>query len=286
MAASSESDTHASSTGHAFSEGDWLDVHFEAARPAYEAQVRAVGIQPGWRVLDLGSGSGAFLPWLADEVGPTGQIVALDLAPENIAIGEARLAGWHLATPVESRVGSMLAIPYPDARFDAVWCANVTQYLTDTELATALAEMRRVVRPGGLVAVKEFDTTLMRLLPAPIDIILHVDEEMARAGDVQALGCWRGYTLPAWLRRAGLVEVTRRTTLIEHAAPLPPMARTFCRDFVPYMVELSARYDLPDADRAFWATLRDPESIERLLDDPDFYLSEGNTLAVGRVPGV
>ncbi len=87
---------HASSTGHGMASGDWLDTHFEAARPEYEAQVRAVGIQPGWRVLDAASGSGSFLPWLAELVGPDGRLAALDLAPDNVALVERRLAGWHL----------------------------------------------------------------------------------------------------------------------------------------------------------------------------------------------
>jgi hypothetical protein len=63
---------HASSTGQAMTDGAWLDVHFVTARPEYEAQLRAVGIRPGWRVLDAACGSGAFLPWLAELVGRPG----------------------------------------------------------------------------------------------------------------------------------------------------------------------------------------------------------------------
>src|SRR3954466_5641770 len=87
---------HASSTGQAWTGSGWLDLHFEVSRPAYEAQLRAVGIQPGWAVLDAPCGSGAFLPWLADIVGPGGGLGALDLAPENVATVEGRLAGWGL----------------------------------------------------------------------------------------------------------------------------------------------------------------------------------------------
>ncbi len=50
---------HTTSTGIASSTTDWLDAHFEMARPEYEAQLRAVGIQPGWRVLDAACGGGA-----------------------------------------------------------------------------------------------------------------------------------------------------------------------------------------------------------------------------------
>ncbi|MGN6674743.1 MAG: class I SAM-dependent methyltransferase, partial [Thermomicrobiales bacterium] len=116
--------THASTTGQAFTGGDWLDVHFEVSRPEYEAQLRAVGIQPGWRVLDAACGSGSFLPWLADLVGPTGSLAALELAPDNVAVVERRVAASDLPCPVEARTGTVLALPYPDATFDAVWFAN------------------------------------------------------------------------------------------------------------------------------------------------------------------
>ena len=69
------------STGHDLSEGSYLDAHFEAMRPEYEIMIRSVGIQPGWRMLDAGCGSGSILPLLAELVGEGGHISALDLAP-------------------------------------------------------------------------------------------------------------------------------------------------------------------------------------------------------------
>lgn len=69
----------------------WLDVHYEACRPEYEALLRAVGLQPGWRVLDAGCGGGSYLPLLAALVGPAGRVDAVDLAPDNVAAVRARL---------------------------------------------------------------------------------------------------------------------------------------------------------------------------------------------------
>lgn len=72
------------STGHELTESAYLDSHFEAMRPEYEAMIRSVGFQTGWRVLDAGCGGGSFLPLLAELVGTTGRISAIDLAPEHI----------------------------------------------------------------------------------------------------------------------------------------------------------------------------------------------------------
>src|SRR5689334_22028211 len=76
--------TMASSTGQEGTEAGFLDYRFEACRIAFEAMLRSVDIRPGWRVLDAGCGSGGFLPLLAELVGPTGSVAALDLAPDNV----------------------------------------------------------------------------------------------------------------------------------------------------------------------------------------------------------
>jgi arsenite methyltransferase len=276
--------THASSTGQGWTDGAWLDAHFAAARSEYETQLRAVGIRPGWRVLDAACGSGSFLPWLADLVGPGGTLAAFDLAPDNVALVERRIAGWGLPCPVEVRTGTVLALPYPDASFDAAWFANTTQYLTDAELATALAELRRVVRPGGLVAVKEADIGFHRVAPAPPGLTARWFAVLARAGRVQAAGGVRAVALPGWLRRAGLENVWRRGTQIERAAPLAPPARQVWRDLLSMMAARAPTLDLSAADQEFWADLRNPAALDAYLDAPDFYGCEGNILTVGTVP--
>ena len=147
--------SHTTSTGHMLSDAGWLDTHFAWMRPEYEAMLRWVGIKPGWRVLDAGSGPGSFLPLMTTLVGPTGSIDAIDLAPENIATLEKRAQREKWVAPVTGKVGSIASLPYDDNTFDAVWCANSTQYLSDDQLRAFLGEARRVVRPGGLVAIKE-----------------------------------------------------------------------------------------------------------------------------------
>ena len=275
---------HASSTGQALTSAAWLDVHFEACRPEYEAMLRSVGLRPGWRVLDAGCGSGSYLPLLAEAVGPAGAIAALDLAPDNVAAVGRRVADWGLATPIEARVGSLLALPYADDAFDAVWCAATVGYLTDDKLATTLAEFRRVVRPGGLVAIKEYDGTMHRMLPAPPYLLAHLIESIARSGDTRYVGTVRTPSLAAQLRRAGLTDVRMRTTLVERSAPLGPPERQFWGDLLAYFAPLGLRHAVPAEDRAFWARLTDPAERERLLDDPDFACCEGHVVAVGTTP--
>jgi ubiquinone/menaquinone biosynthesis C-methylase UbiE len=278
---------HASSTGQALTGAGWLDAHVEACRPEYEAMLSSVGIEPGWRLLDAGCGSGSYLPLLAELVGRSGYVAAVDLASDNIALVEKRLAGWDLPCPVEARTASLEALPYPDDAFDAVWCANTTLHFGNEELPSVLAELRRVVRPGGLVAVKDLDTNLLRLYPADPFLIFHLSEAGLRAerGTAESIGSLRGRELRRWLERSGLTEVWQRTTLIERWAPLRTVERQFFGDWLAYLAGLAEERGVPEADLTVWRSVRDPDAPDHLLDHPEFYACEGQVVAVGRVPG-
>lgn len=279
--------THTTSTGIENSTADWLDDHFEYARPEYEAQLRAVGIQPGWRVLDAACGGGSFLPWIADLVGPSGSIAALDLTPENVAVVEQRVAGWSLPCPVEARVGDVTALPYPDDHFDAVWFANTSQYLDDDQLLATLAEFRRVVHPGGLVAVKD-STGPIPVHPLPPLLQLRLLEAAGRADDaiggIVRIGTGRNPFLRRWLERAGLVDVWQRPTAIERWAPFTPLERQMTIEGMGLFAMMAGRVDVSAEDRETWGRISDPESPANPANHPEGYAHEGNILAVGRVP--
>jgi ubiquinone/menaquinone biosynthesis C-methylase UbiE len=137
------------------------------AQPEYEDALRYVDMQAGWRVLDAGCGGGGFVPLIAEQVGQAGKVVALDLAPENVARVKA-LAREHpgLGT-VEAHVGGILSLPFADAEFDCVWSANVMQYLTEAEFDRAVSEFKRVLKRGGTLAIKDSDATHLEYAPPP-----------------------------------------------------------------------------------------------------------------------
>ena len=79
-----------------------------------------------------------------------GSLTALDLAPENIAMVEACLVPDALPCPLGARLGSVLEVPFHDAHFNAISCANVMQDLADEALLIAPSELRvsADARPG------------------------------------------------------------------------------------------------------------------------------------------
>ena len=112
-----------------------------------EACYDRLDLAPGLQLLEIGPGNGRLLPSLMGRAAGLGY-VGLDIAPTMIAEAEAFNTGLVAAGQAEFRLGGAEAIPYPDAGFDRVFAINVFYFWPDP--LRALAEMRRVLRPGGL----------------------------------------------------------------------------------------------------------------------------------------
>jgi len=119
-------------------------------------------LRVGQSLLDIGCGPGTITTDLAMMVAP-GQVVGLDASPEVVAQAEAHAAGLGLAS-LRFEVGDLFALGYDDASFDVVHAHQVLQHLVDP--VAALVELRRVLRPGGLLAARDGDFGGFRWAPA------------------------------------------------------------------------------------------------------------------------
>lgn len=269
------------STGHALSAAGWLDTHFLAGQPEYEMLLRSAGFQPGWHVLDAGCGGGSYLPLLSELLGPAGQISAIDLASENVARAEALGAAGQLVGRVDVRVGDVTALPYGHDSFDAVWSANVTQYLPDPDLHTMLVEARRVLKPGGLLAVKDTEDSAVQLHPVPPRLLWRLLDALAREGEMTVIGGLRGLHLARFVRAAGFGHVHRRLCFIERQAPLRRVEADFVAELVQWLAQAAEAVDLPADDRAQWRAFADPSAPGYILHQPDLYWREAGVLVTG-----
>ncbi len=105
-------------------------------------------------VLDAGCGTGGFARLMARKLKGKGRVVALDVANEILLKGRGTAAMEKIDGRILSSLGDIEQLPFPDQRFDLVWCSRVAHHhLPDPE--AALAEMIRVLRPGGRLAVRE-----------------------------------------------------------------------------------------------------------------------------------
>ena len=104
----------------------------------------------GQKCVDIGCGNGAFTEMLVERCAPA-EVQGIDPSPEQIAFARAR----HTAKVAEFRLGDAMALPFPDNRFDAATMALVIFFVP--EPAKGVAEMVRVIRPGGIVAAYAWD---------------------------------------------------------------------------------------------------------------------------------
>lgn len=103
-------------------------------------------------MLDVGVGPGLLAAEMAEEVGPTGRICGIDISDSMLAIARTRAGA---GPGIELEVASVMRIPHPAESFDVVVSTQVFEYVDD--VAGALDEVRRVLRPAGRVVLLDTD---------------------------------------------------------------------------------------------------------------------------------
>ena len=114
------------------------------------------GIRRGMTVLDLGCGSGAFTPFVARVLGEGGKVYAVDIQPKMLNQLRRKLAKAENQelTNIELKLASAYDLPFEDETLDLVYMVTVLPEIPDR--GRALREIRRVLKPGGILSVTEF----------------------------------------------------------------------------------------------------------------------------------
>jgi SAM-dependent methyltransferase len=163
-------------------------------------------------ILDIGCGPGTITTDLADRV-PRGHVTGVDAAPDIIEQARGVIRGRG---NLDFEVGDVYALDYRAGAFDVVHAHQVLQHLGDP--VKALREMRRVTRPGGLIAVRDGDYGAMIWYPEvpALDDWLALYKRVARGngGEPQA-----GRRLHTWAREAGLEDITASSSTWTYATP-------------------------------------------------------------------
>jgi ubiquinone/menaquinone biosynthesis C-methylase UbiE len=110
------------------------------------------GIQPGERVLELGPGPGTFTVEAARRTEPDGALVAVDIQPKMIADVERKAQAAGLIN-VETHIASAYELPLDDGSIDRAFLVTVLPEIPDRQ--RALAELRRVLKPDGVLSITE-----------------------------------------------------------------------------------------------------------------------------------
>lgn len=172
----------------------------EPVREAKRTATAAMDLRAGDRVIDVGCGTGLDLLAMATDVGATGRVTGIDVSARAVAAARRRVSG---VSTVTATVADVQDLPYEDGSFDACRADRTLQHVPDAE--RALAEIRRVLSPGGLLVVLELRTNLQwdaNLASDPVGQTVH--EAFSTTDERRT---WLGYMLPLLLARSGFADL-------------------------------------------------------------------------------
>ncbi len=160
-------------------------------------------IGPDSRVLDVGCGTGTLAIVLAERVGAAGRVSGIDPGAQQIARARSKAAGRNL--PVDFQIGVIEHLAFPDQSFDAVVNSIMMHHLPDDLKRQGLAEIARVLKPGGRLVIADFKRS------------------EADAGGPEHLGAGKqgAQDLPMLVQEAGVIEVRTEELRLPRFAGLP-----------------------------------------------------------------
>lgn len=217
-----------------------------ASPPIVEQRARTLAVlaaRPGERGLDIGCGPAFLTLELARAVGDLGRMTGLDSSPEMREAAAARLAEAGLRQRVELVAGDAARLDFPDGAFDFLVAVQVYLYVAD--VAGALAEAWRVLRPGGRIVV--VDTDWDSCVWGTADRARHLRVMEGRLA--YFTNPHLPPALPGLLGGAGF--------RLEHAEVIPLLELDYARDsfsvdMIPVMADLAVRHGVSRDEAEAW----------------------------------
>ena len=111
--------------------------------------LKLANVQKGQHILDVACGTGRGTIGLAEAVGPTGQVDAIDLSEAMLAQAHDKIEGLGLGNRVHFEQGNARELPYPDGTFDLLYNGYMFDLIPFEGFLPILKEMARVLKPGG-----------------------------------------------------------------------------------------------------------------------------------------
>jgi len=261
------------------------DPLLRAFHVAFEQDLRRIvqdlRLSANAKVLDLCCGDGFYSCLLGEALGPNGLLVAVDQSRAYLTRAEKRVAQSGLSCRPRFELSDAYALPFEDAKFDLAWCAHSFISLGDPVLA--LKEMRRVVRPGGVVAILECDEYHHVLLPWPVELEIALQRAVAehfreKYGEGEKAAPAR--SLARMLRQAGLRPRRKRTYSADRQPPFVASTRRFVDLYLKSLGKLvQGRLSAEEED--LFRRLTDVDSNECFQRRQDVDLTCLNVLFLG-----
>ena len=258
--------------------------HRAFARELFKA-IEALPLPEGARVLDVPCGDGFYSRCFARRLREGGELVSCDLLMNYLKMARAGVRRIRRRPTLKFVAGDVYNLPFDAGSFDLVWCAQ--SFISLDEPVRALREMRRVLKPGGAIAVLESDEFHHLLLPWPVELDLTMqqairDASRARYGTGSKLAPAR--KLPRMFAQAGLALSGKTTYPADRCAPFGANVRTFLHLHFERLREFVwDRLDRPT--RAAFERFVDPDAEQSIFRQVDADVTCLNTVYLGTPVG-
>jgi ubiquinone/menaquinone biosynthesis C-methylase UbiE len=220
-----------------------------------------VGIDDGSRVIEIGCGPRGCLGLLSERVGPTGSVIGLERNAEEVQRAQQFVVDNRL-TNVQVMHADARASGLPNAAFDLATARLLLVNVPNPE--EIVAEMVRLVRPGGVVALHEADLIGHQMCHPPLPAWTRLFQLLNTYAEMNGIDRFVGRRVPRMLRKAGLVDV--RVNPLLHVYPPDHGSRMILLEFVENVrdrllsVNLISEDELNELMAVLKRHLEDPET--------------------------
>lgn len=245
-----------------------MAAYHEAFAPELREAVARAGVRAGDLVVDAACGDGSYSRWLAERVGSSGRVVAVDASPDYLDLARHRVEAASLSDRVDFVQLDLDQNPIAEGAADLVWCAQSLYSLP--EPVTALRRLKRLAKAGGRVAVFESDELHHVILPWPVDIELALRRAELSAFEARSDHPSKYYVardLPRLFREAGFPNCDVDTIAFNRQAPFDDPTRRFLSAYLANLRDRAGPH-LDSKTRRRFDELIGPDA-RGILDDPD-----------------
>ena len=263
---------------------EWLLDHHKSKEQERRQMVNDLNIKPGDLILDLGCGPGLWTVLLAEKVGPNGKVIGIDSAPELLNYAIKNLKKEPLRDLIEFKKADFVDIPYRDDIFDLVFFGNCFAYVSNH--SQILAEMKRVTKPGGRIAAKDFDGGVFIVHPIDPDLTMKIMAAAARVLKENPLepifDNYTGRKMHGLFLREHIKDVSTTSYAIQKLQPLTPEIKNYVTGNAEWLIKIGSPY-LSEEDVQQWRSHFDPNSDRYILDLEEFYFCMLEIMTIGTV---
>ncbi len=219
--------------------------------PASHRRILATGVTTGWRCLEVGAGAGSIVHWLAEVVGESGKVVAVDLDTRLIA---------NIKSNVEVIEADIRHILLENHSFDLIHARCVLIHIPDFQVA--LSKMLELLKPGGSIIVEEPDFAVAKVIASDHEAcqsVERVNKAILQMFTNKGIDYSLGVKLPAILQKLGLQQLA-----VENDTPISGGGSGMAKVMKMSAMQLAEKYIATGE-----ATYQDIENYCLFAEDPN-----------------